>query len=336
MSLINLGRKSFARYCAVAAAAVAVACAVAACSSTPPSLTAAEQPLSKETATLLAKKGMDAQAPIFIRIFKEDSELEVWKARDDGRFYHFKTYPICNWSGGLGPKIQQGDRQAPEGFYSVGRSQLNPNSLYHVAFNLGYPNAYDRSLGRTGDFIMIHGKCKSAGCYAMTDALIEEIYALTREAMSGGQETVPVHIFPFKMTDAKLVQFKKSPWYPFWQTLKQGYDHFEQTRVPPNVAVCEHKYIVNVANPSSPYTADGRCPHFERPAVPAFIPDAKPQQVADDHVTIPGQKLRSLASIAAETEAAAAPVSALAPATAQAAAQSPGAPKGAFALGFSR
>ena len=126
---------------------------------------------------LLGKKGMDAQAPIFIRIFKEESELEVWKQRDDGRFYHFKTYPICNWSGDLGPKVKQGDRQAPEGFYTVTREQMNPDSNYHLAMNLGYPNAYDRSQRRTGEFLMIHGKCKSAGCYAMTDALIEEIYA---------------------------------------------------------------------------------------------------------------------------------------------------------------
>ena len=124
---------------------------------------------------MLGKKGMKLETPLFVRVFKEESELEVWKQRDDGRFYHFKTYPICNWSGTLGPKIQQGDMQAPEGFYSVPQSQMNPNSQYHLAFNLGYPNSYDRANRRTGEFLMIHGKCKSAGCYAMTDALIEEI-----------------------------------------------------------------------------------------------------------------------------------------------------------------
>ena len=121
---------------------------------------------------MLGKKGMKLETPLFVRVFKEESELEVWKQRDDGRFYHFKTYPICNWSGTLGPKIQQGDMQAPEGFYSVPQSQMNPNSQYHLAFNLGYPNSYDRANRRTGEFLMIHGKCKSAGCYAMTDALI--------------------------------------------------------------------------------------------------------------------------------------------------------------------
>src|SRR5262245_61985071 len=127
------------------------------------------QPQTRDHLMLLGKKGMDPQAPIFIRIFKEESELEVWKLKSDGRFYHFKTYPICNWSGELGPKLKEGDRQAPEGFYSVSREQMNPDSKYHLAMNLGYPNAYDKAHGRTGEFLMIHGKCKSAGCYARTD-----------------------------------------------------------------------------------------------------------------------------------------------------------------------
>ena len=150
---------------------------------------------------LLGKQGMDAQTPIFIRIFKEKLELEIWKQREDGRFYHLKTYPICNWSGDLGPKVRQGDRQAPEGFYTVTREQMNPDSNYHLAMNLGYPNAFDRSQGRTGEVLMIHGKCKSAGCYAMTDALIEEIYAIAREFFLGEHDSFQVHAFPFRMTE---------------------------------------------------------------------------------------------------------------------------------------
>ena len=94
----------------------------------------------------------------------------------------------------------QGDRQAPEGFYTVTKAQMNPNSSLYLAFNLGYPNLYDRANRRTGDFLMVHGKCRSAGCYAMTDGLIEEIYALAREAFIGGQETIQVHALPFRMT----------------------------------------------------------------------------------------------------------------------------------------
>ena len=166
--------------------AVLTGCVVAACGSAPV-IPPAAQPLSNETLSLLAKKGMTPAAPIFVRIFKEESELEVWKARDDGRFYHFKTYPICNWSGELGPKVTQGDKQAPEGFYTVAQGQMKPDSKFYLAFNLGYPNAYDRALNRTGEALMVHGKCKSAGCYAMTDALAEEIYGLAREAFIGGQ-----------------------------------------------------------------------------------------------------------------------------------------------------
>ena len=167
------------------------------------------RPLPHDTMMLLGKKGMDAQAPIFIRIFKEESELEIWKQRDDGRFYHFKTYPICNWSGDLGPKVRYGDRQAPEGFYTVTREQMNPDSKYHLALNLGYPNAYDRSQKRTGDFLMIHGNCKSAGCYAMTDALIEEIYAIARESFIGGNDSFQVHAFPFRMTNENMARFSQ-------------------------------------------------------------------------------------------------------------------------------
>jgi murein L,D-transpeptidase YafK len=178
-----------------ALAAMAVACLLASCAGQV-DISPHLRPLPKDTMMLLGKKGMDAHAPIFIRIFKEESELEVWKQRDDGRYYHFKTYPICNWSGELGPKLKHGDRQAPEGFYTVTREQMNPDSKYHLAMNLGYPNPYDRAHRRTGDFLMIHGKCKSAGCYAMTDALIEEIYAMARESFIGGQDSFNVHAFP--------------------------------------------------------------------------------------------------------------------------------------------
>ena len=240
---------------------------------------------------LLGKKGMVTGTPMFIRVFKEESELELWKQRDDGRFYHFKTYPICNWSGTLGPKIRQGDMQAPEGFYSVPQHQMNPNSQYHLAFNLGYPNAFDKANNRTGDFLMIHGKCKSAGCYAMTDALIEEIYALARESFIGGQEAIPVHAFPLRMTDANLARHKSSPHFKFWLTLKEGYDFFEAARQPASVLVCERRYVVNVkmGNGQKP-RPDGYCPPLERVQPQPFTP--LPAQTQAE-VVVPGPKTRS-------------------------------------------
>ena len=282
--------------------AVGVLCALAvamlgACSGPleiPPYL----RPISKDTMMLLGKKGMALDSPMFIRVFKEDSELEVWKQRDDGRFYHFKTYPICNWSGGLGPKIQQGDMQAPEGFYTVAHNQMNPNSQFHLAFNLGYPNTFDRANNRSGDFLMIHGKCKSAGCYAMTDALIEEIYALARESFIGGQASVHVHALPFRMTQANLDRHKASPHAKFWLTLKEGYDHFEAARVPPTVAVCERRYVVNVKlNGNQRVVPDGACPAFERPAVEPFVPLPLVDSKTAEQVVVQGAKQRSLASI---------------------------------------
>ena len=276
-----------------------VAClAVAGCSNAP-EIAPADQPLTKETMMLLGRKGMDPGSPIFIRVFKEESELEVWKARDDGRFYHFKTYPICNWSGELGPKLRQGDKQAPEGFYTVARHQLNPNSQFHVSFNLGYPNAYDKAHGRTGEFLMIHGKCKSAGCYAMTDALIEEIYGLVREAMNSGQTSFEVHAFPFRMTDENMALHRKSRWYPFWSTLKIGYDHFETHRIPPQVAVCERRYVVNVIMPvSGRVEPEGYCPPFQHPSIEPFMPRPEEQRLAEERISVPGPKTRTAATIA--------------------------------------
>ena len=298
MRLIILGSIPRARICAAVAALVG-ACALAGCGGiSSPMIPAAEQPLSKETMSMLGRKGMDTGAPMFVRIFKEESELEVWKARDDGRFYHFKTYPICNWSGNVGPKTALGDKQAPEGFYRVSDTQMNPNSQYYLAFNLGYPNAYDRSLQRTGDALMVHGKCKSVGCYAMTDALMEEIYSLAREALKGGQTSFEVHAFPFRMTEANMVRYQGNPNVPFWKTLKQGYDFFEKYRLPPTVAVCEKRYVVNVKMPAnSSVRPDGTCPRFQRPVFEPFTPKPFEQQIAEERITAPGAKTRQFANV---------------------------------------
>lgn len=201
--------------------------------------------LPPEAQVLLAKKGMKQESPLLVRIFKEESELEIWKQKEDGRFHHFKTYPICAWSGTLGPKVKVGDKQAPEGFYTVTPGQMNPNSQFHLAFNLGFPNAYDKANGRTGDALMVHGDCRSAGCFAMTDALIEEIYSLARESFQGGQRQFQVHAFPFRMTDANLARHKGNKWHGFWKTLKEGYDSFEASQLPPKVAVCSRQYLLN-------------------------------------------------------------------------------------------
>jgi len=191
----------------------------------------------------LEDKGFALGQPIFIRIFKFSGILEVWL--DKGRkFELFKSYRVCNYSGFLGPKVNEGDRQAPEGFYNVSAGQMHPKSSYHFAFDVGYPNAFDMARNRTGSLIMVHGNCQSVGCFAMTDGRIEEIYLLAHEALRQGQERFDVHIFPFALTQLNLKKFAASPWTKFWQTLEPGYTAFEQSRRVPEISVHNGEYVM--------------------------------------------------------------------------------------------
>lgn len=190
----------------------------------------------------LAAKGLQLGAPIFMRILKEEKTLEMW-VKKNGKFELFKNYPVCYYSGGLGSKKKEGDQKSPEGFYYVKPSQLNPNSSFHLSFNIGYPNAYDRAHGYTGSAIMVHGNCVSVGCYAMTDEWIDEIYTMSHHAFLGGQDFFRIHIFPFHMSDDRMVQHKDSEWYPFWKNLQEAYQFFEKTKNPPNVLVKNKVYF---------------------------------------------------------------------------------------------
>jgi murein L,D-transpeptidase YafK len=158
--------------------------------------------------------GIEWGTTIFIRIFKQEKELEVWvKEGDNGSFELFRTYAVCNYGRkGLGPKLEEGDGIAPEGFYFVTPGQLNPSSDFHLAFNIGYPNRFDRHHARTGSFIMVHGKCASGGCFAMTDDKMNEVYALADAAFNGGQPFFRVHIFPFRMDAEKMLRRRNSEW----------------------------------------------------------------------------------------------------------------------------
>ena len=189
----------------------------------------------------LAAQGVKLGDPVMLRLFKLESELELWVEKD-GHFVRFATYPICLWSGRLGPKLKEGDSQAPEGFYTIASEQLNPNSRWHRAFNLGFPNVFDKSKGRYGSFIMVHGGCSSIGCYAMTDPVVDELWRFVTAALDAGQERVPVHVFPFRLTDGNLKSRKSSQWAGFWGDLKKGYDLFERTRLPPVVSLCNGRY----------------------------------------------------------------------------------------------
>ena len=200
-------------------------------------------PIPGATLALMKARSTTPAAPILIRTYKKEAELEVWKKGKDGRFVLLKSFPICRWSGQLGPKLRQGDRQAPEGFYAVTPKQMNPNSAYHLSFDLGFPNAYDRAHGATGAFLMVHGICSSAGCYAMTDQQIEEIYALAREAFAGGQSAFQVQAFPFRMTAQNLARHRLDRNIDFWRQLKEGSDRFEATGEEPAVGVAGGRYV---------------------------------------------------------------------------------------------
>jgi murein L,D-transpeptidase YafK len=227
---------------------------------------------------------MELQSPILVRIFKQEAELEVWKQTRSGQFALLKTYPICRWSGDLGPKVREGDRQAPEGFYSITPAQMNPQSSFYLSFNTGYPNAFDSALGRTGSQLMVHGDCSSRGCYAMTDEQISEIYALGRESFFGGQRAFQLQAFPFKMTPINMAKHRNNPNMPFWKMIKEGYDHFEVTRTEPKVDFCEKKYVFNAtrapnAKRDPVFEASAKCPAY---VVPDEIAEAVREKQQED------------------------------------------------------
>lgn len=247
--------------------AATAALALAACNQTDSEAARrANKPLSPQMVSLLSQKDMAPSSPMLVRIFKEEAELEVWKVTSDGSFALLKTYPICRWSGELGPKVRMGDRQAPEGFYTITPGQMNPNSNYYLSFNLGFPNAYDKAYGRTGEFLMVHGDCSSAGCYAMTDEQISEIFSLARESFAGGQRSFQVQAYPFHMTPKNLARHRNNPNMAFWRNLKQGSDHFEVTRQEPKVSVCNRAYVFDAEPaPGRSFDAVQACPPYQVP-----------------------------------------------------------------------
>jgi murein L,D-transpeptidase YafK len=217
------------------------------------------RPIPDQTLALMDKIGTTPSAPVLIRTYKQEAEFEIWKMKSDGQYALLKTYPMCRWSGQLGPKLREGDHQVPEGFYTIAPGQMNPNSHYYLSFNVGYPNAYDRALGRTGGDIMVHGVCSSAGCFSMTDAQIGEIYAVAREAFNGGERAIQMQAFPFRMTAENLAKHRLDPNIAFWKEIKNGADHFEVTKTEPEVLVCGKHYVFG-AHTDQDVDASAPCP----------------------------------------------------------------------------
>ncbi len=237
------------------------------------------RPVPQKLTDMMTELDMPIDSAIYVRGYKESSELEIWKQTRSGGYKLLTTYSICKWSGKLGPKIKEGDRQAPEGFYTITPGQMNPKSNYYLSFNIGFPNAYDRALGRTGTNIMVHGACSSAGCYSMTDQAAGEIYALARDSFRGGQRSFEVHLFPFRMTPENMAHHRKDPNYEFWVMLKEGSDNFAVTAQVPKVGVCGKRYVFN-ASSSTALNASAPCPPLNYS--PTVLAAVKAKQASDN------------------------------------------------------
>lgn len=240
----------------------------------------AQKPVPYGLSAKMQMEGMDPQSPIFIRLYKETSEFEIWKQKRNGDYALLKTYPICKWSGALGPKKVEGDRQAPEGIYIVTPAQMNPASHYYLSFNIGYPNAYDRSLGRTGSNLMVHGACSSSGCYSMSDEDAGEIFALARDSFRGGQTAFQIQALPFRMTAANLARHRDDANMSFWRTLKVASDEFDLTLRPPKVDVCDRQYVFNADSNGVTFDPDAKCPPYT--VAPALTAALTQKQATDD------------------------------------------------------
>ncbi|HEY1451839.1 MAG TPA: murein L,D-transpeptidase family protein [Roseiarcus sp.] len=222
-----------------------------------------QQPISSATLAEMDKLDTTPSAPTIIRTYKKEAELEIWKMKSSGEYALLKTYPMCRWSGQLGPKKREGDMQVPEGFYTIAPGQMNPTSHYYLSFNVGYPNAYDRAYGRTGGNVMVHGVCSSAGCFSMTDEQVADIYAIARESFAGGQREIQLQSYPFHMTAENMAKFRLDPNIDFWKDLKNGSDHFEVTKAEPPVLVCGKRYVFN-ATAKGEVSATQPCPALTR------------------------------------------------------------------------
>lgn len=193
---------------------------------------------------------------IYLRVFKVEKKIELWaKNKSDISYKLIKEYEICQTSGEIGPKREQGDFQIPEGFYHVDR--FNPHSNFYLSLGINYPNKSDKILGEKGNLggdIFIHGACVTIGCLPITDDKIKELYIFCVEAKDSGQTTIPITIFPAKLTDRKYNNLKTkyktdTDKLGLWTDLKSGYDYFTETKTLPDIGFLDNgRHNVNKGN----------------------------------------------------------------------------------------
>jgi murein L,D-transpeptidase YafK len=194
-----------------------------------------------ELSKAFEEKGLKLGSPVFIRVYKQTSEMELWIEKGS-RYVLFKTYGICRWSGGLGPKYYEGDRQSPEGLYRITSADLIVNARWDRAMNINYPNSFDVMNGRSGSGILIHGKCGSIGCFAIQDRNVEEVYAAVREALKGGQAYIPVLSLPFRFASLAPSKQDTRQMSEFWSDLRRADLLFARDRLPPAAWICDGRY----------------------------------------------------------------------------------------------
>ncbi len=188
-----------------------------------------------------AAKDLKLGSPVFIRIYKNTSRMELW-VQQGARYALFKTYGICRWAGGLGPKMHEGDNQSPEGLYHISSEDLIVNPRWHRAMNINYPNRFDVMNGRGGSGILIHGKCASVGCFAIQDANVEEVYDAVRAALHNGQARIPVLALPFSFAKYAPAVEDTAKMNDFWSDLRRADILFDRDRLPPTAYVCDGRY----------------------------------------------------------------------------------------------
>jgi murein L,D-transpeptidase YafK len=195
----------------------------------------------RDMAAEFFSRNLELGSPVFIRVYKQTSEMQLW-VQQGSHYVLFKTYGICRWAGGLGPKFYEGDNQSPEGLYHITSSDLIVNPRWDRAMNINYPNNFDRANGRTGSSILIHGKCASIGCFAIQDANVEEVYAAVRAALHNGQARVPVLVLPFRFAEVAPSVNDTLKMDNFWIDLRRADLLFDRDRIPPAAWLCDGRY----------------------------------------------------------------------------------------------
>ena len=170
---------------------------------------------------------------LVIIALKSEKRLELWGSNADEKAFFIRSYPILAASGTAGPKLREGDRQVPEGFYQI--KSLHPNSHFYLALKIAYPSPDDikialaekRDPARLGSNIMLHGRGGSTGCISVDNPAMEEIFYLAGKL---GKENISLLIMPFDFRKNPLPVVQKDWLRKRYQQLSSEVKKYEKTR----------------------------------------------------------------------------------------------------------